>query len=488
MFASATPPANFQAGILLGLVGFAFALAASPKGVRGGARHGFLFGLTANLLALRFVPEVIGRFTPLPAPLGWLALLLLACMQALPWAAGGAIARACSSRALVPAPLAFAIAVYVATFVPAVFPWTPAGGLALWPTLLQTAEVVGERGTSLLIAIPCALLADALARPHDWRRAGRRAALAVAILVSIVGYGALRLRAVDHARAASPHAKVALLAPDFDPVFHWEARRADAMLARLSAMTKSSEEEGAVLTIWPESSYPYTLDHGARLSPRGARAVLQPEVHGPVLTGAYMTKGSGLGTNSAILVQPGGAIEPSYDKRHLLWFGETVPLADVFPVLRRVFARGTGLEPGTESVRLVTGPIAAAVLNCYEDTLPVAGREAMAVRPNLLVNVTNDAWFTGSAEGELHLRLAVLRAIETRRDLLRAVNRGPTTWVDAGGRILARAGDQPARLVVDAALLDAPMTVYARAGDVPLIVLVIAVIAAFARRRRRVSA
>ena len=86
----------------------------------------------------------------------------------------------------------------------------------------------------------------------------------------------------------------------------------------------------------------------------------------------------------------------------------------------------------------VAGPIRAAVLNCYEDTLPAAGREAMERSPNLLVNVTNDAWFAGSAEGELHLRLAVLRAIETRRDLVRAVNQGPTTFVDAAGRVRAR--------------------------------------------------
>src|SRR5262249_14382502 len=153
---------------------------------------------------------------------------------------------------------------------------------------------------------------------------------------------------------------------------------------------------------------------------------------------------------------------PSYDKRHLLWFGETIPLADVFPVLRRVFARGTGIEPGTTSIAFVAGPIRLAVLNCYEDTLPVAGREAMSVRPNLLVNLTNDAWFAGSAEGELHLRLAVVRAIEARRELVRAVNRGPTTWIDATGRVRGRLDPSvvgiPPPLVADVPLLEEPLT------------------------------
>ena len=297
------------------------------------------------------------------------------------------------------------------------------------------------------------------------------------------------MRAVDAARAEAPHAKVALLQPDFDATFRWDEHRATLMIDRLSALTKRAEESGAVLTVWPESAYPYTLAHGVKSSPYGSRAVLQQGVRGPVLTGAYLTKGGGLGTNSAILVLPNGSIGPSYDKRHLLWFGETVPFADTFPILRQVFARGTGIAPGTESVAFRTGPIVATVLNCYEDTLPQAGREAMEARPNLLVNVTNDAWFAGSAEGELHLRLAVLRSIEARRDLVRAVNRGPTTWVDAAGRVVARRDPTPGLgasppLLADVALLDAPITLYTRYGDALLASLVVVALALPAVRRR----
>lgn len=503
VFAASTPPTDLQAGIPLGLAGLALALAldAPEKVVRAGAARGFCFGLAANALALRFVPDVLARFTPLPAIANGLALLLLAAAQALPWAAGGAVAawlaQPGARRPATPRVLAFAAGVYAATFIPAVFPWTPAGGLARWPVLLQTAEVVGERGTSFLLAIACALVADGVARAGR-AAGGARARLAagarsLAFAVTLVGllglYGALRTRAIDAARADAPRAKVALLQPDFDATFRWEEHRAALMMDRLSALTRRAEESGAVLTVWPESAYPYTLAHGVKRSPHGSRAVLQQGARGPVLTGAYLTKGGGLGTNSTILVLPDGAIGPSYDKRHLLWFGETVPLADTFPVLLRIFARGTGIAPGAESVAFRTGPIVATVLSCYEDTLPQAGREAMEPRPNLLVNVTNDAWFAGSAEGELHLRLATLRAIEARRDLVRAVNRGPTTWVDAAGRVAARRDPTPGLgasppLLADVALLEGPLTLYTRFGDAPLAMLVVAALAFPARLRR----
>jgi apolipoprotein N-acyltransferase len=249
------------------------------------------------------------------------------------------------------------------------------------------------------------------------------------------------------------------------------------MIERLTLLTKSAEARGTDLTVWPESAYPFTIPHASRHSPPGSRAVLQHGVHGPVLTGAYLAGAKGIGYNSAILATSDGRLSPPYDKRHLLWFGETVPFADSFPWLRKVFAKGTGLAPGNDSVVFVTGPIRAAVLNCYEDTLPQAGREAMAGSPNLLINITNDAWFAGSAEGELHLRLAALRAVETRRDLVRAVNKGPTSFVDASGRVRARYDlEMPGTLPTAPALLETPPTLFVRFGDAPLVLLVLATI------------
>lgn len=495
VFAGSASPIDFHGGILVGLCGFALALAPGLHGsddaaarTRAGALFGACFGVGANLVALRFVPEVIVRFTPLPSTAAWVALVLLSAAQALPWAAGGALAHRLG-RTTVPPWLAYALGVYLATFVPSVFPWTPSGGLAAWPVILQTAEVVGERGTSFLFAIAAGLAANAIVRFRATRAVRASVApllLSFAVLAVMLGWGVLRVGTVDRARDAAPHARVALVQPGFDASDRWDPSRAAMMIERLTVLTKAAEQRGAELTVWPESAYPFSLPHATRTSPSGSRAVLQGDVHGPVLTGAYMSGGHGLGYNSAILASSDGSLSAPYDKRHLLWFGETVPLADWFPWLRKVFSKGTGLVAGEESVVFVTGPIRAAVLNCYEDTLPVAGREAMEHSPNLLVNVTNDAWFAGSAEGELHLRLAVLRAIETRRDLVRAVNQGPTSFVDAAGRVRARYDlPMPGTLQATPALLSGPPTLYVRFGDTPLVLLALASVLWATKRRRR---
>jgi apolipoprotein N-acyltransferase len=335
----------------------------------------------------------------------------------------------------------------------------------------------------------------AIARPEARRRGATVLASALLVILAQLGSGAARMAAVDRARADAPHARVALVQPSIEATVRWDAASAPAILATLTSLTGRGEARGAELVVWPETAYPYPLRHGARREPDAWPSILQPGVHGPVLTGVLMdgaerTEGAegGLATNSAVVATPDGALSESYDKRHLLWFGETVPLADRIPLLRRVFARGLGLAVGDRSVVLPAGQVRAAVLICYEDMLPEAGREAMKASPNVLVNVTNDAWFSGSAETEMHLRVAALRAVEERRDLVRAVNFGQASWVDAAGRVRMRSPpDLPAMLLAEPALLDAPPTLYARFGDAPpaLLLLVLAGVAAWRQVRGR---
>lgn len=441
--------------------------------MRYGAWLGWLFGVGANLVALRFVPDVILRFTPLPAIAAYTALILVSAFQAIPWAIAGAIAHEVPKRSPVPKWLGFGLGCYAATFAPSVFPWTPVGGLTPWPALVQLSDMMGERGLTMVLGFVCGLVARSLCLPSaPLRLRGQFLLAPLAIVLVLLGYGALRMSQIDAERERAPHASIALVMPGFDASDRWEATRAEMMIDRLTTLTKSAEAKGVELTVWPESAYPFTIPHSTRASPDGLRAFLHPGVKGPVLSGVYMAGGAHVGFNSAVLVSRTGEVSAPYDKRHLLAFGEAVPFGETFPALKRMFVKGSALSPGHESIVFTTGAMRIAILNCFEDTLPEAGRESMEHEPNLLVNITNDAWFVESAESELHLRLAVLRAIETRRDLARSVNKGPTSHVDAAGRVRARYDIPiPGSLKASPALLELPPTFYVRFGDWPWIAL-----------------
>jgi apolipoprotein N-acyltransferase len=485
----ASPPVDFFPALWLGMAGLAYVLE-EPLAVRrmSGAARGLAFGFAVDFVASRFVPAVVVRFTPLPWIVGVLALALLATAQGLRWMVA-AIVREQLARRGVAGWLAFAAGVYVATFVPAVFPWTPAGALSPWPVMIQLADIVGERGVTFLIALSAGLLATAARAVREGRRCRglSLAAVGLALPVAMLAHGTWRMRQVEAARARAPIAKVGLVQPGTDALERWKEDNRESILARLTSLTKTAEARGVVVTIWPEAAYPIPVGHWTRRCPIGKAAILPFGVRGPVLTGLIMTSVAGDLYNSAAVCSADGELSDPYDKLHLLPFGETIPVLDRIPWVRQKLSRSTRLRPGTNNVVQAAGPVHASVLNCFEDILVGSGRQAMDGGPNLLVNITNDAWFVGGYESELHLRFSVLRAVEERRDLVRAVNLGPTTWIDATGRVRARYDSAlPAAIVVEPALLETPLTLFGRLGDgMTALAIVIGLVGAGVRARTK---
>lgn len=454
------------AGVVTAFAGVViFAALVQGARARRGALLGLLFGTGTNLVAMSFVPTTITTFTELPTVVAVLALVLLALGQSLPWVVTGALAPLFSRW--IAFPLAFAAALGLGAYVPAIFPWTIAAPLARVPVLLQAADVIGERGVAMVLAGLAALAVAPAPRRRSLVVAG-------AVFASLLGYGLVSRARIDRLRAAAPSPLVALVQQAVPPKERWKPENAPAIAQKLRALTRVAERQGATLAIWPEAAWPVTMPHQPQRDDALGYHVRQgftiPVIMG-LLTDAQPPDGA-VGRwyhNATALVQRDGSIPQPSAKMALLAFGESVPLGDLFPGLRRAFARAGGLVPGEEVVLLnVDGEprIRAGVLNCYEDTLPAMGRKTALAGPNVLVNVTNDAWFGTTAEPELHLLEAIPRAIETRRDLLRAVNTGVTAHVDATGRVVARAEREIATsLLVRPALLDLPPTLYARFGD-----------------------
>ena len=177
-------------------------------------------------------------------------------------------------------------------------------------------------------------------------------------------------------------------------------------------------------------------------------------------------------------------------------FGEYVPFAEYWPWLHRLTPLRISVSPGERPVAFEVGDIRLAPNICYETVLPhvirrqVATLRAQGQQPDVLVNLTNDGWFRGSSELDMHLICGVFRAVECRKPLLVAANTGISAWIDADGRIVEQGG----RCQTDVILAEVGPTRrgswYVRYGDWPAGIcltacVVFAIIGWRDRRRQR---
>ena len=200
--------------------------------------------------------------------------------------------------------------------------------------------------------------------------------------------------------------------------------------------------------------------------------------------------------NSALFLDAGGVPVGRYDKMFPVAFGETVPLADRFPILYRLTPLPAGLTAGLEPVVVTVAGLRVAPTICYETALPgairgVVNRSAAAgARPDILVNLTNDGWFWGSSELDMHLASGIFRAVEVRTPLAIAANTGFSAVIDGCGRLLERGPRRATGTIRAAVHPDGRTSLWLLAGPVPtataagLLLLLLLERAVFARLKR----
>ena len=304
--------------------------------------------------------------------------------------------------------------------------------------------------------------------------------LPIVTVVALVGFGAWRLTAVRAVRAAAPVLRVGVVQGNIsierkgDRAFF--GRNMDAYHDASRAIADDVD-----LLIWPETVFQHRIaTERTRLDGEDDPFPGAPR---PLLFGGLAMARSADGTarlyNSAFLRGADGRVLGRYDKRVLVPFGEYMPLGDRIPRLRELSA-----DPPLLSV----GPLARlGALICYEDVIPGPARTAVAKGATLLVNLTNDAWYGDSAQPVQHQALAVWRAVETRRDLVRATNTGLTSVLAATGEEVSELPTfTTATLTANTHLLRGT-TVYAAVGDVAAWTIVALAGGALLRRRLRAA-
>ncbi len=315
------------------------------------------------------------------------------------------------------------------------FPWaTTAAAFVPWPVVLQPLSVLGAYGYAAVLVMTACLLTEGLVR----RR--MRPCLVAAVLVAACA--AWSWQAWTRPIETTGPVRSLLVQGNIDQGQKWVPYYQNGTVHRYVDMTQGAlDRHPADIVVWPETSMPFYLQEKREYLDLIRSMVT--EGHAPLLVGtpAYRkgTEGRKWDTlNRAYLVSTDGLLSGWYDKEHLVPFGEYLPLGQYLPFLD-VFFEGTGEFQTSDATQPVpVGNLALGVLICYETIFPELAQQRVEDGANILVNISNDAWFGNTAAPEQHLHLAVLRAIEQGRYLIRSTNTGISAIVDPHGVLIAR--------------------------------------------------
>jgi apolipoprotein N-acyltransferase len=494
-------------------------VALGSASARGAFWQGWLTGLVANTMAFWWMRGLLERFGHMPALEALPIMLLLTSYQGLEfglWSWGVfLLARRCPT--LPRAWLGPLVMVAIELLVPQIFPFYLAISQAWVIPVIQIADVTGPMGVTFLLVMVTGALHDAVVSARAVRHArarsssttlvpviGRALAIPAAVLLVALAYGFVRVRQVDARRSAAPHARVGIVQANIGIQEKWDPAESMRLLQLHRRQSAELSRRGADLLVWPESSYPFELprDFAADYAPRDPRRIAGDSAI-PTLFGAVTMASPGQRSgkdrfpyNTAFMLDGAGRITGRYDKVFLLLFGEYIPFYDAIPWFTRIVPEASNFNRGERTTafpfRLAGRTYGLGPLICYEDILAGFSRQVAAHHPNLLVNITNDAWFGKTAEPYQHLALAVFRSVEHRLEMVRAVNTGVSAHIDATGRVrqLADAVDAdalpppaPTSLLADAALLDGG-GLYVHVGDSFAVACVAALVGLCIRGRR----
>ena len=337
------------------------------------------------------------------------------------------------------------------------------------PEAMQLAPIFGAWGVTFAILFVAA--AVAVASSFAWKKLNAtpaipvrlvHAALAVAGLVGVFGYGTQRLQAdAELRKSAEPHKhlRVALIQSSIDTILAPQtAEQARKEFIDRCDLTHSARllSKDLDLIVWPESSFPY----GTVLSDIDATATKewfrenqleawqvavgypgQFSTAVPLLVGSTtVDPQKETAYNSALLFDENGNRDGAYHKNHLVMFGEYFPVLGLIPVVKDFVKGFSAWNFGTEPTRMMIGDVSVSPSICFETTVPQLIRrhintlEESGSEVDVLVNVTNDGWFFGTSCLDLHFACNTFRAVETRKPMLISANTGLSAYVDELGR------------------------------------------------------
>jgi apolipoprotein N-acyltransferase len=403
---------------------------------------GFLAGLVHYVTLLYWIAGVMHRYGQLSYALSVVILMLLVLYLSLyPGLFAMAITqlRARSLPYYLTAPLFWAALEYARSFCLSGFPWENLGHSQYNRLhLIQISDIFGVYGLSALVMTVNCVLFEVWGTIVRNRAFAWKPVVGVALMIggSLV-YGTWRIEKIDRTADIAPKRAIALVQGNIDQSVKWLPSFQHETLQRYGALSAATSETSPDLIIWPETALPFYFLHDADLSQETLELVRASNTHFLLGSPSFRKTGQGIRYyNSAYLVDPSGKVTGKYDKVHLVPYGEYVPLKRYFPFLGKMVEAVGDFDSGNEGQVLLWEDERIGVLICFEAIFPELARSMVQNGAQMLINITNDAWFGRSSAPYQHLSMVVFRAVENHLAVARAANTGISAFVDPVGRLL----------------------------------------------------
>jgi apolipoprotein N-acyltransferase len=361
------------------------------------------------------------------------------------------------------APFLWVASEYLRSWLGGGFPWVLLGySQATVLPIAQVASIGGVFLLSFVVALVSAAAAwTALTRtPSRWMVSG-------GVIVAVVALGVWGTLRIRDARLTTEGAAitVGLVQGNIAQEDKWNPALAVPILNRYLELSRQAVAAGAKVVIWPESSTPFFFEEDPILAEPVRRLALQSQT--PFVIGSDQLERAQQQRfyNAAFLIGADGGTRAVYRKMHLVPFGEYVPLKQLLPFVGPLVEAVSDFSPGLEPVLLPIGDHRLSVAICYEVVYPWLIRSFVLGGSELLVTITNDAWYGTTSAAYQHWEQASLRAVEQGRYLVRAANTGITGIVDPYGRVIARTRLFETEVVTGEVRWNTRRTLYATMGD-----------------------
>lgn len=468
-------------GILSWFLFIPFFVAIENKSSRNAFRLGILAGTIANAIGTYWLIGTISRFGGFPDVISVLFLLVLSAYSGLSFGIFAYVVTKLGlfrRQGLLSALLIAAVWTSIEFLFPFLFPYGITNSQANYIPLIQIFDLFGMYSLSFLIILVNVSLMRLLKRFIENRPNPSLEILASLVLIILtLSYGFWKINVEKGRIAEAPKIMVAIIQANFD-FLEKKENNENAISERHKSMSEALDSPD--LIVWPETSIQAWIPMSSKFLISDGEIVI-PETKGTYfLVGGLSyninrTSPNGLSKdaiqrfNTAFLTDSGGRILGRYHKIKLLLFGEHLPFANYFPSLKKISPASGDFTPGNELnlLEIKEKGIKIAPLICYEDIIQSFSRKFVGKGANLIVNITNDAWFGKSTAPYQHLLVSVPRAVETRRYLIRATNTGVSAVIDPLGRVVAETGIfKRETLETEVGIMNGEKTLYTKTGDV----------------------